>query len=404
MTETATDESIDEMTDEPKQQDLFPGDGGSSEVDREDREALLNVEGGFLGFRCRKSMAPQSSQWPDEMKTNALDAIGGGDTDSASMSDKLFAKNIDSVKKMNEALTAVNRLCTDRYYTLPHPESGVRLVKKGQEETLRDKIEAAKTAIYNAAMGMNEDRENIKEVMAAKLKGRYAKHSQVYDLDFTKLYHVSFRFTNLEVPNYLRHSTGLYEEALAVARKDAAEVVRMEKEAMAKTLFDVIDHLVERLEARRLLDNKHEVTEVNRSGKNYIVTYLHATSKQEEIAELSEADFELRVADDTKRKVFTNATATKIFDEIDYAQHQLDQTGIGAGELQDVFGRLKTTIGGQSRKTLPKALRENGAYREGLANQLGRLGEAVLDLSVVKGKRDIIRRRASSRNLNPAKH
>lgn len=374
----------------------------------EDLAALENVQNGFLGFRCRKSMAPQSAQCPDSVKSAALAAIGGGDVDSIAMSDKLFSKDIASVKKMNEAVARVNALTTDRWYTLPHPEPGIRLVKKGKEEELRDAVEKATFQITAAAQEMNADRENIKEVMRGKLQGRYEKHAAIYNLDFTKLYVVTWKFPNLDVPDYLKHSEKLYAEAEATAMSEAAEVVKMEKIAMAKTLFGVIDHLCERLESVRMLDRKHEVIEADLEGDEYTVTYLPQGQKMQkknyDVETMSVEEFEKRVKESSKKRVYTNATAGKVFDELDYATHQLEQTGIGAGELEEVFASLRQTVQGQDKSTFAGSLRESQPYREAMERQMGRLGNAVLGISVLKGQRDVIRGGASSRRLNPEKH
>ncbi len=412
MTTTPVAES-DEMTDEESRQQQFPGTEEDEDLDitQEDLAALEQVATGFIGFRCRKKMAPQSSQWDDDMKAAALEAIGGGETDSVSMTDKLFpavvAKEVPAVRAMSEAQSAVNRLCTDRYYTLPHPEPGVRLVKKGKDEMLREKITAATTAVATAAQQMNDSREHIKTVMRKEFSGRFKKHEKVYDLDFTLLFRVDFKFVNLEVPSYLQHSEKLYAEALATAKSEAKEVIQLETEAMAKTLFDVIDHLVERLESRRMLDQTHEIVDVEVHGDQHIVTYVTKGAKMtranELVMELTAEQFEERVADSNKRKTFTNVTAKKIFDEMEYAEHQLGQTGIGGGELAAVFTRLKKTVGGQDKDTFASSLRRSEAYREGMVNNLSRIGNAVLGLSVIKGKRDLIRSKASSRKLNPEK-
>lgn len=372
-------------------------------LEKADLAALQRVQDKFLGFTCRKRMAPQTSQWPEDLKETALAAVGGGDADSASMSDRLFDRRIPCVKRMNEALASVERIKQDRYYTLPHPEPGVRLVKKGKEELLRDKIEQAKLEIHAAAQEMNENREQIKEVMKKRLKGRYKTHANIYEVDFTKLYTVEFAFRNMHVDSYLAHNQQLYEQELVRAKREAAKVVLLEKQHMAEILFEVIDHLCERLEARQLLDRTHEVTEVHKKKGKYLVEYISEGSNTKSSVELSADDYKRRVTEDCRNKSFNTTTAQKIFDEITYAEYQLNETGIGAGELEGAFKKLKQLIRGQDRETFPEALRKSDAYREEVKNRLSKMGDHLLKLSTFKSRRDIVRGRAKSRSLNPEK-
>lgn len=395
--------------DETQQLALFPEMQDELEIDKNDLAAIEAVKSGFLGFRCRKRMAPQSKSWPDSLKQAALAAVGGGDADSAAMSDRLFSKEIACVKNMNEALAYVDRIRTDRYYTLPHPEPGVRLVCKGKEQALREKIEEAAERIRDCAATMNADRSQIKAHMREKLGARYEQYVSrgVYDLDFTGLYVVEFRFVNIEVPSYLRHNEALYAEALKQAMKDARDVVEMTKSEMVKHLLETVDHLAERLESRRLLDGKHEVIDVRKHGATHIVTVRErgADNKlgDETTVELTEREYSQRVVEDTKRKTFTNQTAVKIFEALDYFEHQLNTTGIGRGEVESVFNKLKKVVRNYDKNSLPASLRESSGLRDMMKEQLGKVGKALLDLSVVQGERDILRRRTKSATLNPEK-
>jgi hypothetical protein len=403
-----TDMAADHLESEPEnmgvsQPSLFSEDELAASIPAEDRDAIEIVRQQFMGFRCSKKMAPQSKSWSPELKQQALQAIGGGDTDSVAMSDKLFSKDVECVKAMNEALAAVDYIKTDRKYTLPHPQPGVRLVRKGQEAELREKIRAAASDITGAAVQMNAERRIIQSAMRAKLGARYPQYAAVYEMDFTKLYVVTFQFVNTEVPSYLKHNDELYKEAMQHALLEAREVVEITKQEMVKNVIDAVDHMVERLESRRLLDGAHEVLDVRKKGKIYSVTFRQKVDgklQPEETVELQQREFEVRVAEDTRRKIFTDATAGKLFDELEHIEMQMTQNRIGTPEMRATFDKLRKVIRGYDRNTLPASLRASGELRQEMVTNLGRVGESLLKLQVVKGSRDIVRHRAKSRTLN----
>ena len=371
-----------------------------------DLVAIDDVIKQYVGFTINVERGPQTRKWPDHLKAMAVEAAGGGDTGSVAMSDKLFSKEIECVKNMNEALAAVNRLKNDREYTLPHPRTGLRRVRVGMLPALEEALEEATRKVRAAAEVMNLEREAIKTVMKAKLGARY--DASIYDVDFTQLYVVSYSFPPLGVPEALRRFSTLYEREAKRVQKEAAETIVLHKRMIAETTFEVIDHLIERLESRRVLDGKSEVLQVEKTEDGrYCVTYRDATSKASpkpvRTAILEPAEFDTRVTEDTRRKAFKDATAKKIFEELEYFHRQLDQLGIGGTDLEPVFERLRKAVSGYDRETLPVALKSSAALREGLSEELKKVGDAILDLSVVAGKRDILRRRAKSAVFNPEK-
>ena len=145
---------------------------------------------------------------------------------------------------------------------------------------------------------------------------------------------------------------------------------------------------------------------VEEEGDTYLVVYCpNGQDKRKEnytTATIeSKEEFERRVTTSAKRKSFTKATTGKIFDEIAYIEHQLAETGIGAGEFQSVFERLKTTVQGQNKASFDRGVRQSDATREATVERMGQLGEAILNLSVMKGKRNLVRGKSRSRRLNP---
>ena len=71
MVAATAEKGTDEMTDEESRQQQLPGMEEPDEdldITQDDLAALEQVATGFIGFRCRKKMAPQSAQWDDDMK------------------------------------------------------------------------------------------------------------------------------------------------------------------------------------------------------------------------------------------------------------------------------------------------------------------------------------------------
>lgn len=378
----------------------------SEGLEEEDLLTIENVQERFTGFAMRITAGRQSQQWPDTLKQAAIDAVtGGGDAKSVSMSDKLFDKHIPCVKKMNAALSEANRIKGDRHFTIPHPATGMRRVRVGRLDQLQDRLVECEAAIRTAAEAMNASRDVLKATMLEHLADRYQE--RVYDVDFTLMYRIEYTFPSLQVPPALRQFQDLYAREVKRIQKEAAETVLLQKQMMAEAAFDAIDKLVERLESRRRLDRKHEVISIEEIDGKCLVTYRDAAvkegSKPQVQATLTKEEVAARISDDNRRKGFQDTTAAKLFDELAYFDDQVQAIGLGHGQMKEVFDRLRSIVSGFDRETLPSTLKKSAATRDAMRNKLGTLGDAILQMSVVKSRRDIIRGDAKSQKFNPAK-
>lgn len=369
-------------------------------------EAIEKIRGQFVGMRIKVGKAPQTAKWDEASKRAALSAVDNAAEDSVTMSSRLLDPKIESVGKVNDVLAKINDVKMDRRFTLPFTQPGIRLVRMGGADLdnlkrLEERLTALKHELSSAAEFMYYDMDNIRDHMRAKLKKLYDPKN--YDFDPRLRYVVSWQFVDVEVPSYLRHNAELLKKAENDLKAEMREAVLLAEQQLAENMFFVIDNLVERLENRRVVDEKHEVLSVVDRGEVRIVEFRNKDKKNVEIAEMSEDEFNERVTDDSRRKIWKDYTASKIFDELEHAERQLVDIGLGRGEMEKVFSRLKGTVQHQTRKNLVKDLKENSDYREHFRKRLESIGESMLDLTVVQGRRDIVRKRSRSKKFNPEK-
>lgn len=365
-------------------------------------DAIEAVRGKYVGVRIRIGKAPQTAKWAADATQAALAAVDGADEDAVSLSSRLLDPKIESVGAVNDVLARVNALKMDRRFTLPFTRPGVRLVKTGGEDLdnlkrLTDRLTQLKQELAAAAEAMYEDMPAIRRTMEHKLKRLYDPSN--YDFDPRLRYTLQWNFEDVDVPSYLQHNAELHRQAEREIQQQMRESIFAAEQQMAEGLYFLVDHLAERLESRRLLDRKYEVLEVEKAGDTRVVTYRRPQSDKKEMEEMSAAEFERRVTDDERRKSWKNNTATRLFDEIEYAEEQIKETGIGKGQIEDAFGKLKSLLKGHSPKSLVSDLKENGDYREAFRNRLETLGNQMLDMTVVQGRRKIIRKRSRSKKL-----
>ena len=351
----------------------------------------------YIGFHMKVSCGPKTKQWPKALKEAAIKAAGGGDSDSTNISDKLFDKSIDAVAELNAAASAASALKNDRYYTLPHPRSGLRRVRLGRIDELKEKIEQARVRLRAAGEKMNSERQSIKDTMKEKLKARYDE--SVYDVDFTEWMAISTSFPAIEPPEALKQFQSIYEGEVRRVQAEAQQTIAILNRQLAEEFYDAIDHLVERLEQRKVLDKKHTVKHVEDNDEGRLVVYL--VKGKEKSVQLDLKAFQRRVTDDKRKKTFTDATATKIFDTIDEFERVMAGTGFALGEVQECLTRLKGVVRAESRKTLPNTLRQSQGSRDAIREQLSSVAEQLLELSVVKSRRQILRKRSKSATFNP---
>ncbi len=372
-------------------------------------EAIEKVRGTFQGVRVKVGKAPQSAKWASDASQAALDAVGGADEDSVTISSKLLDPKIESIAAVNAVCRRIEELKTDRRYTLPHIRPGIRLIKLGNNldimEQLFGELAKCKTELAVAAEAMFYDMPNIREHMKVKLKGAY--QSSNYQFDPRTRYHLSWQPEDVYVPSYLRHNATLQEAAEKQIQTELRETMAHTEAQLAQGVFEMMDHLLSRLEGRRLLDRRHEIMDVEKKDGNFHVKYRDSSvksgAKPTLTVVLDEDDWEARVSDDNRRKGFNDSTATRLFDEIEYFNTELKEIGLARGEMGGAFDRLKKLLQSSDRKTLPLLLKESANYREKFSDSLGKIGEKFLDLSVLKGKRDIVRSKAKSARFNDDK-
>lgn len=364
----------------------------TSDTSADSDDAIQRVANGYLAFRCRKHMAPLSRAWSAQLKEEALSAVGGGDVENVAMSDKLFSGKIPSVKQMAAVLRRARDICNDRRYTLPHPEPAVRLVKRGQEAELARQIEICCQDLRAAAEEMNRHRDEIKATMRTKLGSRYATYAHLYDADFTQLFLLEFRFVNTDVPSYLAHNRELYAAEQSRVREEFRAVVRLQEQATARGLLEVVQHLATRLQQGQLLDGQWEVARVLADTADGTPVEIRDRVNGNRVVVVPTSELQTRLTTDGRKRRLHDSSVQKVFEELRAAEQLLAATGIGQGELQGAFEHLRAVVGNRSETDFASALRTDEGFKSVVAADLQAVSESILSLSVIAGSRDIIRR------------
>lgn len=374
-------------------------------------DAVQRIRDKFQGVEVAIRKGSQSRQLSQADKAEAL-ASSGADQGAISMSKRLFDRRmvakIPQLKEVNSVLSRIEDLKGNRSLTLPHPEPGVRLLRMGNENLdamaeFSRRFDALNTELREAVQALYDVWDEVKET-AQQVLGRYYSESD-YAYDPRQVISASYRFIEVDVPNYLRENPELYQREAARVRGELLLVKQMKEQEMAEGIYEVIDRISERLEPRKILDNMHEVCDVDESRETpdgmrvWIYYQPHGTSRKSDRKEelLTPEQFRERVTIDRKPKTFRDATVARLFDELSHADQMLEELAIGGGKMAEAFDRLRKLTSGKNAKALTASLKNSDGYRQDIHEKLSKIKEHLLESVVEKPRRAVLRK--SSRLL-----
>lgn len=386
------------MTDQ--QLELF--DECLQEGDPESLETIRRIRDKYQGVMITINRGAQSRQVVGWQKEETLRGTGA-QSEAISISKRLFdrrvVKRVPSLKRVREIFGKINALKTNRRYTLPHPEPGVRLVRTGgpnldlMSRFVRE-FESLQAELKEATEKLYYDWVKVREVAKEELGSLYDPVD--YDFDPREAMTASIRFYEVDVPSYLQHNRELYQREARRVRAELELVKQMKEAELTEEIFQLVARLSERLQPRKLLDETHEVLEMETVGDEVRVIYQPSgTSKKSDRREavIPKAELASRVKLDRRPKTFRDSTVSALIEGLQHAEEMLEELAIGGGKMQEAFDALRRLLGRSDAKAVSAMLRSSEVAREEIRNGLEQISETLLEAVVDKPRRAVLRRR-----------
>ncbi len=133
--------------------------------------------------------------------------------------------------------------------SLPFPEPGVRLVKRGDIEMLQHRFEGFREELREAVLELDDVYSELRDSARRRLGELF--ESGDYPDRLSGLFAVEWDFPSVEPPEYLRRlSPELYQRECERTRARFEEAVALAEQAFGEELQRLASHLAERLEGQ----------------------------------------------------------------------------------------------------------------------------------------------------------
>lgn len=282
----------------------------------------------FTWFGVRKSLTA-------EQKAEAAEAFGA-ESDVLSAGKRL----INTKHPKYKAVTAIRNRGVSLWkaVSLPFPESGIRLVKQDDIDSIDMQMRTLKEELGHAVRELDEHYWELKSAARDRL-GRLYNESD-YPVTLNGLFDMSWDWPSVEPPPYLRQlSPSLYREECQRVQARFDEAVRLAEEAFVEELSRLVSHLTERL-----------------SG-----------------------------SDDGRPKIFRDSAV----ENLTAFFQRFRELNIGSSDqLDDLVDQARSIV----RGVLPQQLRDDGTLRQQIATQLSGVQSVLDGLLVDRPRRNILRR------------
>jgi len=282
----------------------------------------------FTWFGVRKSLTA-------EQKAEAAEAFGA-DGDVLSAGKRL----INTKHRKYRAVTSVRNRAVSLWkaISLPFPESGIRLVKQGDIDSIDTQMRTLKDELQHAVAELDRHYWELKSAARDRL-GRLYNESD-YPVTLSGLFDMTWDWPSVEPPPYLRQlSPALYREECQRVQARFDEAICLAEEAFVDELSRLVSHLTERL-----------------SG-----------------------------SEDGKPKIFRDS----VMENLTSFFQRFKELNIGSSEQLD---ELVEQAQGVVRGVQPQQLRDDGTLRQQIATQLSGVQSVLDGLLVDRPRRNILRR------------
>lgn len=292
------------------------------------RTTMAAMRLSFTWFGVRKSLTA-------EQKAEAAEAFGA-DGDVLSAGKRL----INTKHRKYRAVTSVRNRAVSLWkaISLPFPESGIRLVKQGDIDSIDTQMRTLKDELQHAVAELDRHYWELKSAARDRL-GRLYNESD-YPVTLSGLFDMTWDWPSVEPPPYLRQlSPALYREECQRVQARFDEAICLAEEAFVDELSRLVSHLTERL-----------------SG-----------------------------SEDGKPKIFRDS----VMENLTSFFQRFKELNIGSSEQLD---ELVEQAQGVVRGVQPQQLRDDGTLRQQIATQLSGVQSVLDGLLVDRPRRNILRR------------
>jgi len=179
----------------------------------------------------------------NEQKSQAADTFGA-EREYLSAGKKL----LDTSHPAFKAVTAVRSRIIQYWkgISLPYPESGIRLIRQDDIESLTVQLTSLKLELNDAVEGLESHYSDLKRSSRLRLGSLY--NSGDYPATLCGLFDVTWDFPSVEPPEYLRQlSPQLYQQEAQRVAARFDEAVQLAEQAFTEELAKLVGHLTERL-------------------------------------------------------------------------------------------------------------------------------------------------------------
>lgn len=292
------------------------------------RTTMAAIRLAFTWLGVRKTLS-------NEQKSQAADTFGA-EREYLSAGKKLLDTSHPAFKNVTAVRSRIIQYW--KGISLPYPESGVRLIRQDDIETLTVHLTTLKAELAEAVEELESHYTDLQRSARMRLGSLF--DSADYPASLQGLFDVAWDFPSVEPPEYLRQlSPQLYQQEAKRVAARFDEAVQLAEQAFTDELAKLVGHLTERL-----------------SG-----------------------------SDDGKPKVFRDSAIENLQEFFARFRHLNIRSNAELDQLVDRTQRLV-------RGVEPQTLRNDNSLRQQIGSQLAGV-QAVLDgLLVDRPRRNILRR------------
>lgn len=200
------------------------------------RITMAAIRLSFTWLGVRKTLS-------NEQKSQAADTFGA-EREYLSAGKKLLDTSHPAFKNVTAVRTRIINYW--KGLSLPYPESGIRLIRQDDIETLAVHLTTLKSELAEAVEDLENHYTDLKRSARVRLGSLF--NSADYPATLQGLFDVAWDFPSVEPPEYLRQlSPQLYQQEAQRVAARFDEAVQLAEQAFTEELAKLVGHLTERL-------------------------------------------------------------------------------------------------------------------------------------------------------------
>ena len=226
---------------EPLPVDELPVDGGDADItDVNFDEELQAIT---IGSRVHHEKLGNSKAFTKEQAERAANEFGA-DSDFVNARKMLIDAKAEVWRNVVSIRGRVNAYW--KSVTVPHPEVGVRLIRRDQVEAFNAQMEVFHGELMNAVDSLAEAYDDLKEDSKVRLADLYNEGDFVDDVRAE--FNLTWDFPSLDPPEYLKKlSPKLYEAECARVKSQFSEAVLLQEQMFVAEFSKFVDSMANML-------------------------------------------------------------------------------------------------------------------------------------------------------------